>query len=292
MTRNSGWLLLLVVHLGCTERARSEPIAVIRPEPSAGSALSQSPPELKVEPLEAKHRALEQHLRNLQDALRRRDRRAFADRLVYPAGVNSVSGCSAVLATPEVFLRYYDQIVTPSLVRTVESSSVPSGCCGAAWSIAGDQIWWPEGARGFVFNSSTSWRLQGLPCYQEQPEALPVNLPRAWRATAACDEAGGPAARHLKADHLELDDAAQSVAFVRGKSSRSCRIDRTSRTELRGKPWMLPCFPPEALGPPMLTMHLDCRGIGESYERLLFVEADALTTYGEGASMTFEPAAR
>jgi hypothetical protein len=228
----------------------------------------------------------------MQAALRRDDASAFADAVVYPAYVNTRSGCSAILQDQERFRRHFGVVVDSSVRKALLDTKETGAWAGDAISIAGDRIWFPVGIRGFVFNTHDVWSLPGLECWHETPRELPASLPLTWRVKSTCWAEGEarsstPITR-TKLVHIQPTTGTVTLTTAAGASA-TCRLDRVSDKDIGRSPTSLLHCGPWSSG---LTLSLDCRKAGESYVVWMLYDDGQLQVSGaNNVIVTLEPVA-
>lgn len=222
---------------------------------------------------------MEWRLRAMQRALYRDDHAAFAASLIYPVYVNTGSRCSARIASESTFLAHYDEIVTPRVRLGVLAPLMPLGFYHDAWSVAGDTVWFPAGVRGFVFNTPV-WSVPLMPCWLEQHAEVPADLRPSWRRVSRCQD---PQEHYAptwvsRAEALYFDFQNRRVSASPGAGE--CAIDRVTISELDSR-WPGSLFECMSLwSGSALTIHVDCRAVGENLPSELHFIEDKLVSLG------------
>ena len=125
------------------------------------------------------------YIARLRAALMVGDRIGFARLLSYPVRVNTRSNCVALLNSPDIFIKHFDEVTSGRVEQALVHFRPPQGVHWQGISLGAGSVW-VSGEGGFakvLAFTSDVWRFP-LPCAGEPEQPMPPNLSGVWQVTS------------------------------------------------------------------------------------------------------------
>jgi len=125
------------------------------------------------------------YITRLREALMAGDRVAFARLLSYPVRVDTKSRCVALLNSPDIFVKHFDEVTSGRVEQAIVRFRPPRGVHWQGVSLGFGSVW-VSGEGGFakvLAFTSDVWRFP-LPCAGEPEQPMPPNLSGVWQVTS------------------------------------------------------------------------------------------------------------